>query len=513
MFPGNFVATTPDKPAVIRPSTGEQITYRELDGRSARLARYLRSLGLKVGDHLALVSSNDIRVFEVYWAALRSGLYVTLVNWHLNPEECGYVIDDCGAEVLIVAADVASAVPYEPDQLPRVRHRLVYGGELRGFDSYEEALAGQSDKPLDSQPRGRDMLYSSGTTGRPKGVKPALPDGEVDADMDPYAAAFVAIYGFDSDSIYLCPAPLYHAAPLRFCAAINSVGGTIILMDRFDAEESLRLIERYRVTHSQWVPTMFVRMLKLPKAVRAKFDLSSQKVAIHAAAPCPPDVKRSMIEWWGPIIHEYYASTEGAGATFIDSAESLAKPGSVGRDGVMGVVHICDESGNDLPAGEIGTVYWEQEERSFEYHNDPVKTQAATHPLHPAWTTCGDIGYLDSDRYLYLTDRAAFMIISGGVNIYPQESENVLIMHPKVFDVAVIGVPDEEMGEQVKAVVQLVDGVEPSDAVASELLDYVRDRVSHYKAPRTIDFSDDLPRTATGKLVKHRLRAKYLKAG
>ncbi|KXX59044.1 AMP-binding protein [Rhodococcus sp. LB1] len=513
MFPGNFVATTPDKPAVIRPSTGERLTYRELDERSTRLARHLRSLGLKVGDHLALVSSNDLRVLEVYWAALRSGLYITVVNWHLTPEEAGYVVDDCGAEVLIVSADAGGAVPRDPNQLPRVRHRLVYGGELDGFDSYDDAVAAQSAEPLDSQPRGQDMLYSSGTTGRPKGIKPALPEGEVDATMDPYTAVFAPMYGFDSDTVYLCPAPLYHAAPLRFCGTITSVGGTIVLMDRFDAEESLRLIEEYRVTHSQWVPTMFVRMLKLPKDVRDKFDVSSLKVAIHAAAPCPPDVKRSMIEWWGPVIHEYYASTEGAGATFIDSAQALAKPGSVGHDGVMGIVHICDDNGADVPVGDIGTVYWEREERPFEYHNDPAKTESATHPDHPTWTTSGDIGYIDSDRFLYLTDRAAFMIISGGVNIYPQESENVLTMHPKVFDVAVIGVPDEEMGEQVKAVVQLVEGVEPSDAVARELLDYVRERVSHFKAPRSIEFSDDLPRTPTGKLVKHKLRARYLNAG
>lgn len=484
-----------------------------MDERSTRLARHLRSLGLKVGDHLALVSSNDLRVLEVYWAALRSGLYITVVNWHLTPEEAGYVVDDCGAEVLIVSADAGGAVPRDPNQLPRVRHRLVYGGVLDGFDSYDDAVEAQSAEPLDSQPRGQDMLYSSGTTGRPKGIKPALPEGEVDTTMDPYTAVFAPMYGFDSDTVYLCPAPLYHAAPLRFCGTITSVGGTIVLMDRFDAEESLRLIEEYRVTHSQWVPTMFVRMLKLPKDVRDKFDVSSLKVAIHAAAPCPPDVKLSMIEWWGPVIHEYYASTEGAGATFIDSAQALAKPGSVGHDGVMGIVHICDDNGADVPVGDIGTVYWERDERPFEYHNDPAKTESATHPDHPTWTTSGDIGYIDSDRFLYLTDRAAFMIISGGVNIYPQESENVLTMHPKVFDVAVIGVPDEEMGEQVKAVVQLVEGVEPSDAVARELLDYVRDRVSHFKAPRSIDFSDDLPRTPTGKLVKHKLRARYLNAG
>ncbi len=324
MFPGNFVATTPDKPAVIRPSTGERLTYRELDERSTRLARHLRSLGLKVGDHLALVSSNDLRVLEVYWAALRSGLYITVVNWHLTPRRKP-VTSWTTAEPRCSSCPPTPAAPCRATRIsfPRVRHRLVYGGVLDGFDSYDDAVEAQSAEPLDSQPRGQDMLYSSGTTGRPKGIKPALPEGEVDTTMDPYTAVFAPMYGFDSDTVYLCPAPLYHAAPLRFCGTITSVGGTIVLMDRFDAEESLRLIEEYRVTHSQWVPTMFVRMLKLPKDVRDKFDVSSLKVAIHAAAPCPPDVKLSMIEWWGPVIHEYYASTEGAGATFIDSARPL----------------------------------------------------------------------------------------------------------------------------------------------------------------------------------------------
>ncbi|MFF0815169.1 AMP-binding protein [Rhodococcus sp. NPDC003318] len=512
MYVGNFVATTPDKPAIIRPATGEQLSYRELDERSTQLAKYLRDAGAETGDHIALISGNDVRVMEVYWAALRSGLYITVVNWHLTPAEAAYVVNDCGASALIVSADAASAIDVAPGAFPNVTRRLVYGGELAGFDDYEAALAGFDTSPLADQPRGQDMLYSSGTTGRPKGIKPKLSGGQVHDTPDPYTAVFAPMYGFDADTVYLCPAPLYHAAPLRYCGTITSVGGTVILMDRFDAEEALRLIEEYKVTHSQWVPTMFVRMLKLPEEVRARYDVSSMKVAVHAAAPCPPEVKKAMIDWWGPVVYEYYASTEGSGATFINSEQALAKPGSVGHDGVLGIVHICDELGVEVPTGQVGTVWWEREERPFEYHNAPEKTKEATHPAHPTWTTSGDIGFLDEDRFLYLTDRAAFMIISGGVNIYPQESENVLTLHPKVFDAAVIGVPNAEMGEEVKAVVQLEPGIEPSEELERELLDYVRDRVAHYKAPRTVDFTDDLPRTQTGKLVKHRLRARYLPA-
>ncbi|WP_010594799.1 AMP-binding protein [Rhodococcus sp. P14] len=510
MFPGNFVATTPDKPAIVRPATGESLTYRQLDENSVRLAKYLRAAGLEPGDHIALISDNDLRVMEVYWAALRSGLYITVVNWHLNPSEAAYVVNDCGAKVLVASAGAATAIDTGTEAYPNVDRRLVYGGVLPGFDDYSEALAAFDTSPLESQPRGQDMLYSSGTTGRPKGIEPKLPEGQVQDVPDPYTAGFAPMYGFDADTVYLCPAPLYHAAPLRFCGTIQSVGGTVILMDRFEPEEALALIDRYRVTHSQWVPTMFVRMLKLPEEVRGRYDVSSLKVAIHAAAPCPPEIKRAMIEWWGPVVYEYYASTEGAGATFIDSQQALAHPGSVGRDGVMGIVHICDDEGRELPTGAVGTVWWERDEHPFRYHNDPEKTRQATHPDHPTWTTSGDIGYLDEERYLYLTDRAAFTIISGGVNIYPQESENVLTLHPKVYDVAVIGVPNEEMGEEVKAVVQLADGVEPGPEVERELLDFVRERVSHFKAPRSIDFSDDLPRTPTGKLVKHKLRARYL---
>ncbi|WP_137872230.1 AMP-binding protein [Rhodococcus sp. Q] len=512
MYVGKFADITPDKPAIIRPATGEQLTYRELDERSTRLAKYLRESGAKTGDHVALISGNDLRVLEVYWAALRTGLYITVVNWHLTPAEAAYVVNDCGASTLVVSADAAAAIDLAPDAFPGVTNRLVFGGELDGFADYEDALAEFDPSPLTDQPRGQDMLYSSGTTGRPKGIKPKLTGGQVHDTPDPYTAVFAPLYGFDADTVYLCPAPLYHAAPLRFVGTITSVGGTVILMDRFDAEQALELIQRYRVTASQWVPTMFVRMLKLPAEVRDRYDVSSMRVAVHAAAPCPPEVKRSMIEWWGPVIQEYYASTEGSGATFINSEQALAKPGSVGHDGVMGIVHICDDSGVELPSGEIGTVWWERDEHPFEYHNAPEKTREATHPDHGTWTTSGDIGYLDDDRFLFLTDRAAFMIISGGVNIYPQETENVLTLHPVVFDAAVIGVPNDEMGEEVKAVVQLEPGIEPGDELARELLEYVRERVAHYKAPRTIDFTDTLPRTPTGKLVKHQLRARYQNA-
>lgn len=507
MFPGNFVTTTPDKVAVVRPSTGETVTYAELDRDSIKLAHYLRDIGLSRGDSVALVSTNDIRMLVIYWAAVRSGLYVTAVNNHLTAEETNYILGDCGAVAVFASAEVGAAVS-AIDEVGALTHRVAWAGEIPGFDSYEEILAAASDAPLDDQPRGQDMLYSSGTTGRPKGIKVPLQEGQVDEIPDPYTAVFSVIYGFDQDCVYLCPAPLYHAAPLRYCGMVNSVGGTVVLMDRFDAETALELIDEYKVTHSQWVPTMFIRMLKLPEDVRGKYDVGSLKIAIHAAAPCPPEVKQAMIAWWGPVIHEYYASTEGAGATFIDSADALAHPGSVGQP-LLGVIRICADDGGLLPTGEIGTVYFERDELPFEYYNDPEKTREAQHPDHPTWTTSGDVGYVDDEGFLYLTDRKSFMIISGGVNIYPQEAENVLIGHPDVFDVGIIGVPDPDLGEIAKACVQLEVGVTPSDQLATELIDLVRSTLAHYKAPKTVDFVDSLPRTPTGKLIKRELQARY----
>ncbi|QKT07204.1 acyl-CoA synthetase [Gordonia sp. X0973] len=511
MFPGVHAARTPDKPAIVKPSSGEQVTYRELDENSTRIAHYLRDdLGLRRGDVVAMVTDNDLRAFDVYWAAIRSGLYVTAVNHHLTAAETNFILADCGAKALFASAAVAAAVADsgEIEALAAPGRRVAWGGPVPGFADYEEIRSAASAQPLDDQPRGTDMLYSSGTTGRPKGIKPPLPVGQVDEVPDMVSAVFGPAYGFDADTVYLSPAPVYHAAPLRYCGMVNSLGGTTILMDRFEPQEALRLIDEYRVTHSQWVPTMFVRMLKLPAEVRDRYDVSSMKAAIHAAAPCPAEVKRQMIEWWGPVLNEYYAATEAAGVTMIGSADALTHPGSVGK-AVLGIVHICDDEGRDLPAGQVGTIYFERDEVPFVYHNDPDKTRKSQHPQHETWATTGDLGYLDDDGFLYLTDRSAFMIISGGVNIYPQEAENVLINHPAVYDVAVIGVPDAEMGEQVKACVQLADGYEPSAALADELIAFTKESVASYKAPRSVDFFDDLPRTPTGKMVKGELRKRY----
>ncbi|MDQ1106682.1 acyl-CoA synthetase [Nocardioides zeae] len=508
MYPGTHAATHPDKPAVIEADTGRRLTYGALDGRSAGLARVLAAHGLRRGDHIAFLSDNAAEVFEIYWAALRSGLYVTGVNHHLTPAEVAHVVDDCGAEVLIVSAAKADLAVAVLDATPGVRVRLAFGGAVPGHDVYEDALAGQSQEPLEHQPRGADMLYSSGTTGRPKGIKPALPDREVHEPGDPLTTVFGPMYGFGPDTVYYSPAPTYHAAPLRFGGIVHALGGTLVTTRRFDAATALADLETYAVTHSQWVPTMFVRMLKLPDEVRRRHDLSSLQVAIHAAAPCPVEVKHRMMAWWGPVLHEYYTSTEGNGITLIDPETWARKPGSVGR-AALGVIHVCDDGGRELPPGRIGTIYFERDTVAFTYHRDPEGTRNAQHPLHETWSTTGDMGYVDDDGFLFLTGRKAFVIISGGVNIYPQEIEDCLALHPKVHDVAVIGVPDEDMGERVKAVVQLADGHRPGPELAEELREFTRGRIAGFKVPRSVDFSDSLPRSATGKLMKHVLHARY----
>ena len=513
MFPGTYAASSPDRPAVVVAETGAALTYGELEERSARLARFLHEQGLRRGDVVAMLVDNIPEAFVVFWAAQRSGLYVTAVNHHLAADEAAYIVDDSGARVLVSSgatdklAALAGAVA---DRSPRVELRLSVVGPVPGHDDLATAVAATSAEPLAEQPRGADMLYSSGTTGRPKGIKPTLPDRRVDEPGDPLVGLFAPLYGIGEDAVYLSPAPVYHAAPLRFGGVVHAVGGTVVMMRRFDAEGALAAIDRYRVTHSQWVPTMFVRMLKLPREVRDRYDVSSMRAAIHAAAPCPVEVKQAMIDWWGPVLHEYYSSTEANGITLISSGQWLERPGSVGRAG-LGVLHVCDDDagGRELPPGEVGTVYFERDEAPFVYHGDPGRTRDAQHPDHPNWTTTGDLGRVDEDGFLYLTDRKSFMIISGGVNIYPQEIEDQLTLHPAVADVAVIGVPDEEMGESVLAVVSAAEGTEPGDALAVELLTHVRDRIAHYKVPRRVVFDDDLPRTPTGKLVKHRLRERY----
>ncbi|MEY8040338.1 acyl-CoA synthetase [Saccharopolyspora cebuensis] len=509
MYPGVHAATAPDRPAVIMSGSGRTLTYRELDDRSLRLADVLRRRGLRRGDVVALFSDNCPEVSEVYWAALRSGLYVCAVNSHLGAEEAAYIIDDSGARALISSAALAEVAAALPERLPRVELLLAHGGAVPGHGDYERALAAASAERPAHQPAGADLLYSSGTTGRPKGIKPALPDREVDEpDEGGLSSLLQQAFGFGPGMVYLSPAPAYHSAPLRYCGSVQAVGGTVVMMERFDPAEALRAVERYRVTHSQWVPTMFVRMLKLDPEVRARHDLSSMRVAVHAAAPCPVDVKRAMIDWWGPVLWEYYAATEGIGMTLIDSARWLDKPGSVGT-GLLGELRICDDDGAELPAGEVGTVYFARDELTFEYLGDPEKTRSARHPEHPGWATVGDLGYLDEDGYLFLTDRKAFMIISGGVNIYPQEVENALALHPEVADVAVWGGPPSARGYAVKAGGRPAPGAEPGPELAERILRHVRDRLAHYKTPRSVDFVDALPRTPTGKLVKGELKKRY----
>ncbi|NYG59634.1 fatty-acyl-CoA synthase [Nocardioides daedukensis] len=507
MYPGVHAAKNPDKPALIKADTGEVVTYAQLEERSVRLAHVFHDAGLRKGDNVALLSENSLRYYDVFWATMRSGLFLTAVNFHLSLEEQLYILRDCGAKVLIVSAEQADAARAILEEVPDLGLKLVFGGEIEGYDDFEAALAGASDVPFEVQPAGADMLYSSGTTGRPKAIQVALPDRQISEPGDLMVAVFGGIYGFDEDTVYLSPAPLYHAAPLRYVGIVGATGGTAVIMPRFDPEQALINIEKFKVTHSQWVPTMFVRLLKLPDAVREKYDVSSLKIAIHAAAPCPIEVKQRMIAWWGPILQEYYAATEAAGVTLINSQEWLERPGSVGK-GVLGTVRICDESVPDrpeLPVGETGLVYFERDVMPFSYHNDPEKTREAQHPVHDNWATTGDIGHLDEDGFLYLTDRKAFMIISGGVNIYPQETENAMTLHPKVLDVAVIGVPDEEMGERVHAVVQVAPGHEGGPALADELTAYLRERIATYKVPRSFAFVDELPRTPTGKLQKRKL--------
>jgi long-chain acyl-CoA synthetase len=511
MYPGTYAADAPDSIAAVMAGTGETLTYGELNRRSAQLARVLREAGLRRGDVVALLTENHLRAFEVYWAAMRSGLYITAVNYHLKPDEVAYIVNDSGAAVLVVSAEQGATAEAIADQTAGVKLRLAFGGPVAGYDSYEDTIAAASAEPFADQPHGATMLYSSGTTGRPKGVRPPLPAIQVSEAGESLAMLASMFFGVNRNCVYLSPGPIYHAAPLRWCGAIQSLGGTVVMMKRFDAEQALAAIEAHHVTHAQFVPTMFVRMLQLPPEIRERYDVSSLRVAIHAAAPCPVEVKQKMIDWWGPVLVEYYAGTEGNGMTAVDSATWLTKPGTVGR-AIFGGVRICAEDGTELAVGQTGGVYFERDEVPFAYHNDPDKTRASQHPEHPAWTTLGDIGHLDEDGFLFLTDRRAFTIISGGVNIYPQETENVLALHPAVYDVAVIGVPDPEMGESVAAFVQPAPDAVPGPELEQEIIAFVKSKIAGFKAPRSVRFVDHLPRSEAGKLMKTELKARYAQA-
>jgi len=497
----------PDKIATIMAGSGETLTYGELNDRSIQLARFFREAGLQPGDVVALFMENNIRFSEVYWATVRSGMYLCAVNRNLTAEEIIYIINDSESKAIITSerlADLAEEILPSIDSCPV---RLMVDGVVGGYESFEDLIPKFTTDPLPEEPRGDFMNYSSGTTGRPKGIKRPL-SGESFALPSILDGLVGKIYDIGPDTIYLSTAPLYHAAPLGFTAGVHSNGGTIVVMERFDAYEALRLIGKHHVTHSQWVPTMFIRILKLDEQYRVGHDFSTHRVAIHAAAPCPADVKQQMLDWWGPIIWEYYGGTEINGMTVCNSEQWLAHRGTVGKS-ILGTIHICDDTGEELPIGETGVVYFERDVDIFEYYNDPEKTRDSRHTTKPFWTKLGDVGYLDDDSYLYLTDRESFMIISGGVNIYPQEIEDCIVLHPDVADVAVFGVPNVDFGEEVKAVVQTAARVEASDELAEEILVYSRQRLANYKVPRSIDFIPELPRLETGKLYKRLLKDKY----
>ena len=505
MYPGTIAQRHPDHPAVIMAGSGDTVTFRQLDERSNQLAHLLRAAGLTRGDHVALFMENQPRFLEVVWAALRSGLYLTAINSHLTADEVAYIVGDCEAQALVTSTAMQGTVADIPwADVPRVHVRLMVDGTIDGFDAYEDAIAAHPPTLIADESSGATLLYSSGTTGRPKGVLRPLAD-EKPWEGEARLAGLGAMYGFKEGMVYLSPAPMYHAAPLAFSISAQRFGGTVVIMEKFDPAAALRAIETYRVTHSQWVPTMFVRLLRLPDDERLGPDLSSHEVAIHAAAPCPVSVKQQMIEWWGPIIYEYYAGTEGNGSTAITSEEWLAHPGSVGRPRA-GAVHIIGEDGAEVPPLQEGGIYFSGG-ATYEYHNDPAKTEESRLP--GGLTTLGDVGYVDEEGWLYLTDRKAYMIISGGVNIYPREIEDVLIQHPAVADVAVFGIPNEDLGEEVKAVVQLLPGNDAGDETSRELMQFVRSHVAGFKCPRPIDFVDELPRLPTGKLYKRVLRDPY----
>ncbi len=498
-------ASNPGKIALVDARSGQQWSFAQLNEASIRCARLFAHQGLGFGDHIAVMTENLTENLIVTSAAKRSGLYLTPINWHLSAEEAEYVIRDCMAKWLLVSPGIGEVARILADSLPP-EVNLWTTGEANGrFAAWHDGIAEFSSAPPDEELEGAYMFYSSGTTGKPKGIFRPIERQLAGSQPDYLAQLLEAMWGWSSATVYLCPAPLYHAAPLAWSMMTIEMGGRVVLMDRFDALEALSLVERYRINRVQVVPTMFVRMLKLDQEAREAYDLSSLECVVHAAAPCPVEVKQQMLEWWGPIIHEYYAGSEGGGMVAVGPEDWLEHPGTVGRP-LIGSLHILDDEGHEVPLGSVGTVYFDGG-ADFAYHGDEKKTEEAYNAQ--GWHTLGDMGYVDEEGYLYLTDRKSHMIISGGVNIYPQEAENVLTMHPKVVDVAVIGVPHREYGEEVKAVVQLAEGIEGDEALAAALIDYCQQRLTKYKCPRSVDFVEALPRLASGKLLKRQLRERY----
>ncbi|MBB4904115.1 acyl-CoA synthetase [Actinophytocola algeriensis] len=497
----NIAREQPDLTAVVDPD-GREVTYAELAAAADRYGRGFQAMGLSPGDSVVLLLPNGIDLVSVYFGAFQTGLYVVMANWHLVGAEVAYLVEDSGAKAFIAHERFADTAA---DALSRTGVAGFAVGDVPGFSPLSSLGADETGRP-DVRTAGSPMLYTSGTTGRPKGVRRPLTGADPDV-VPPAASWFFGIFGigpFDGH-VHICGSPLYHTAVLNFVANSVQLGHTAVLMDRWRPEEMLRLIEKYRVTHSHMVPTQFHRLLELPEDVRSRYDVSSLRCMIHGAAPCPQEVKRRMLDWWGPVVTEYYAATEGGG-TAISAQEWLAKPGSVGRAWPGSVVAVLDESGEPVPAGTPGLVYMRMGESTFEYHKDADKTRAAR---VGNLFTLGDIGYLDEDGYLYLCDRKADLIISGGVNIYPAEIENELAVHPKVADVAVFGVPNDDWGEEIKAVVRPAAGVSPGPELTAELLAFAAGRLAKFKLPRSVDYAEELPRDPNGKLYKRKLRDPY----
>jgi acyl-CoA synthetase (AMP-forming)/AMP-acid ligase II len=489
--------------------SGETVTFRQLEDAANRGAQLLRRCGLKKGDAFVLWSGNNPRFLEIAWTMNRTGAYLVPIASKLHAEEAAYIINDCGARVVILDAGLKYAGPLA-SQLrtlcPKVERRFAIRGSLPGVQRWEDALQDMPSDLIADPAAGLQMIYSSGTTGKPSGVRRPLSDQPFDAPLA-FGRLMASRYQSRAGMKFVLSAPLYHSGSFGMATAMQSLGATILLFERFEPEAMLAAIDRYRPEQGQFVPTMFIRLLKLAPHVRSRYDTSSLRLAIHSAGPCPIETKRQMIEWWGPILEEIYGGTENVGSTMISSAEWLKKPGSVGRP-VTGTLHICDERGQELLPNTTGIIYFDAG-ASFEYLNNPEKSRNAHHLLHPAWATFGDIGHVDEDGYLYLCDRRAFMIIVGGVNIYPQEAENLLAMHAAVADVAVFGIPDAEMGEQVKAVVQPAEGATAGPALEAELIAYCKSQLATLKCPVSIDFEATLPRDAAGKLAKAALRDRY----
>lgn len=507
MYPGEQVTTRRNQPAIIMANSGETITFGELEARSNRIAHLLRAQGLQRLDHYAIFMENHPRYIECCSAGERTGLYYTCINSYLTAEELAYIINNSESRVLFTSRAKQDVALEAIKSCPDIKLVVIVDGP--GTDdnvvNLEEAVSGYPETPIADEYVGTSMLYSSGTTGQPKGILRPLPEEPAGHKL-PVFHFLSTLWQYRADMIYLSPAPLYHSAPQAAVGMAISMGGTAIIMERFDPERFLQLVEQYQVTHTQLVPTMFSRMLKLPEDVRHKYNLSSLEFSVHAAAPCPVQVKEQMIEWWGPVIHEYYGATESLGFTSCNSEEWLTHKGTVGKV-VLGVLHTLDDDMQPCAIGDIGTL-WFETANPFEYFNDPQKT-AEVRSDDQKMSTVGDMGYIDEDGFVYLTDRKTFMIISGGVNIYPQECENLLIQHPKVSDAAVFGVPNVDLGEEVKAVIQVMPGEEADAALAHDLVAYCREHLAAMKCPRSIDFIDEMPRLPTGKLYKTGLRDSY----